>query len=115
MFKTPFLPLTPQIIPLPLPTKCSVHFGEPLHFSADRAQFRHREVGERPLEGGKLQAADIGTGWSWVSNLGEGDMLNFVGIAFLAGVTIICYLAIVPINPVRQPGRCFSRTELVFL
>ena len=43
-----------------------------------------------------LQAADIGTGWSWLGNLGEGDLLNFVGIAFLAGVTIICYLAIVP-------------------
>jgi hypothetical protein len=28
--------------------------------------------------------------------LGKGDFLNFVGIAILAGVTIICYLAIVP-------------------
>ena len=43
-----------------------------------------------------LEAADLGTGWSWLGNLGEGDLLNFVGIAFLAGVTIICYLAIVP-------------------
>jgi hypothetical protein len=29
-------------------------------------------------------------------HLGEGDLLNFLGIAFLAGVTIVCYLAIVP-------------------
>jgi hypothetical protein len=43
-----------------------------------------------------LQATDIGIGWSWVGNLGKADMLNFIGIAFLAGVTIICYLAIVP-------------------
>ena len=43
-----------------------------------------------------LEANDLGTGWSWLGNLGEGDLLNFVGIAFLAGVTIICYLAIVP-------------------
>jgi hypothetical protein len=43
-----------------------------------------------------LEATDLGTGWSWLGNLGEGDLLNFVGIAFLAGVTIICYLAIVP-------------------
>ena len=43
-----------------------------------------------------LEAIDLGTGWSWLGNLGEGDLLNFVGIAFLAGVTIICYLAIVP-------------------
>jgi hypothetical protein len=27
---------------------------------------------------------------------GEGDFLNFVGIAILGGITIICYLAIVP-------------------
>jgi hypothetical protein len=36
------------------------------------------------------------TGWSWVGMLGKGDFLNFVGIAILAGVTILCYLAIVP-------------------
>ena len=36
------------------------------------------------------------TGWAWVGMLGKGDFLNFVGIAILAGVTILCYLAIVP-------------------
>ena len=36
------------------------------------------------------------TGWAWVGLLGKGDFLNFVGIAILAGVTILCYLAIVP-------------------
>ena len=36
------------------------------------------------------------TGWAWVTMLGKGDFLNFVGIAMLGGVTIICYLAIVP-------------------
>jgi hypothetical protein len=36
------------------------------------------------------------TGWSWTAMLTRGDFLNFVGIAILAGVTIICYLAIVP-------------------
>ena len=29
--------------------------------------------------------------------LGKGDFLNFVGIAFLAGVTIPCYIRIIPI------------------
>ena len=43
-----------------------------------------------------LQATGLGTGWSWVANIGKSDLLNFVGIAFLAGVTIICYFAIVP-------------------
>lgn len=36
------------------------------------------------------------TGWAWVTMLGKGDFLNFVGIAMLGGITIVCYLAIVP-------------------
>ena len=36
------------------------------------------------------------TGWAWVTMLTKGDFLNFVGIAILSGITIICYLAIVP-------------------
>ncbi len=36
------------------------------------------------------------TGWAWVGLLGKGDYLNYVGIAILAAVTIICYLAIIP-------------------
>lgn len=44
-----------------------------------------------------LVAAGIGPGWSWVLMIHRGDFLNFVGIAFLSGVTIACYLAIAPI------------------
>jgi hypothetical protein len=29
--------------------------------------------------------------------LGKGDFLNFTGIAFLAAVTLVCYLRIIPI------------------
>ncbi len=36
------------------------------------------------------------TGWGWVAVLGKGDYLNFLGIAFLAAVTIVCYLGILP-------------------
>ena len=36
------------------------------------------------------------TGWAWVTMVGKGDFLNFIGIAILGGITIICYLAIVP-------------------
>jgi hypothetical protein len=43
-----------------------------------------------------LQAANITPGWWWASQLGNGDFLNFIGIALLAGVTIICYAAIIP-------------------
>jgi hypothetical protein len=36
------------------------------------------------------------TGWSWLKLLGKGDFLNFLPIATLSGVTIFCYLAIIP-------------------
>jgi hypothetical protein len=44
-----------------------------------------------------LEATGIHAGWSWLGMIGKGDFLNFIGIAFLAGVTAICYLAIIPI------------------
>jgi len=44
-----------------------------------------------------LKAADIHTGWSWVGSVNKSDFLNFVPIAFLAGVTILCYIRIIPI------------------
>ena len=36
------------------------------------------------------------TGWAWTTLLRKGDFLNFVSIAMLAGLTIPCYLAIIP-------------------
>ena len=43
-----------------------------------------------------LKQANIHEGWSWLYMLNKGDFLNFVGIAFLAGVSIICYLRVIP-------------------
>ncbi len=37
------------------------------------------------------------TGWQWTALAGKGDYLNFVGIAILSGLTILCYLVILPI------------------
>jgi len=37
------------------------------------------------------------TGWGWTAFVGKGDYLNFVGIAMLSGLTILCYLVILPI------------------
>jgi uncharacterized membrane protein len=37
------------------------------------------------------------TGWAWLAMVDKGDYLNFVGIALLAGLTILCYLVILPI------------------
>ncbi|MBI5101774.1 MAG: hypothetical protein HZB33_08085 [Nitrospirae bacterium] len=44
-----------------------------------------------------LKATDIHTGWSWLYMLGKGDFVNFLGIAFLSGITILCYIRIIPI------------------
>lgn len=44
-----------------------------------------------------LQAANVHTGWSWLSLAGTGDFVNFVGIAFLSAVTMGCFLRITPI------------------
>jgi len=44
-----------------------------------------------------LAATGIHPGWAWVTMLHKGDFLNFAGIAFLSGVTIVCYVAITPI------------------
>ena len=47
--------------------------------------------------GDYLHKANIHAGWAWLGMLKYGDFLNFVGVAFLAGVSIICFLAIVPL------------------
>ncbi len=43
-----------------------------------------------------LQQSGIEAGWAWLGLLGKGDMLNFLPIAFLSLLTIICYVAIIP-------------------
>jgi hypothetical protein len=42
-------------------------------------------------------ALNAPTGWYWTALVGKGDYLNFVGIAILSGLTILCYLVILPI------------------
>ena len=37
------------------------------------------------------------TGWGWTAFIGNGDYLNFIPIAILAGLTLLCYLVILPI------------------
>ena len=43
-----------------------------------------------------LEHAEIKAGWAWLGMLKYGDFINFIGVAILAGVTIVCYAAIVP-------------------
>ena len=43
-----------------------------------------------------LEHAEIKAGWAWLGMVKYGDFINFIGVAILAGVTIICYAAIIP-------------------
>jgi len=43
-----------------------------------------------------LQETGIQTGWTWLGMLNKGDFLNFLPIAFLAGITMVCYIRIIP-------------------
>lgn len=36
------------------------------------------------------------TGWSWLKLIKYGDFLNFIPIVILSGVTILCYIVIIP-------------------
>jgi len=42
----------------------------------------------------QTQARD---GWGWVTLVGFADFLNFIPIAMLAGVTVVCFLVIAPL------------------
>ena len=37
------------------------------------------------------------TGWAWLKLIGRGDYMNFLPIAILSGITILCYGVIVPV------------------
>jgi hypothetical protein len=43
-----------------------------------------------------LHRPEVVNGWRWVYLLGMGDYLNFVGIALLSAVTIVCYMGVIP-------------------
>jgi hypothetical protein len=52
------------------------------------------------------------TGWGWFAFVGKGDYLNFVGIAMLAGLTILCYLSIIP-TLARKKDRAYLAIAIV--
>lgn len=43
-----------------------------------------------------LQATGAPQGWGWLSMVGYGDYLNFIGIALLGGLTVAGYLILLP-------------------
>lgn len=42
-----------------------------------------------------LQATNSPTGWDWLALVGTGDFINFIGLALLAVMTIICYATLI--------------------
>ena len=36
------------------------------------------------------------TGWLWIYELGSSDYMNYIGMILLAGVSVVCYLRILP-------------------
>ena len=42
-----------------------------------------------------LRITDSPHGWGWLSLLGKGDFLNFIGLVLIAVLTIFCYLFLV--------------------
>jgi hypothetical protein len=43
-----------------------------------------------------LQQSGMEAGWAWLGNINYSDMLNFIPIAFLSLLTIVCYASILP-------------------
>ena len=54
-----------------------------------------------------VHEANIPIGWGWATLLGNGDFLNFIGIVLLAGMTIVCFLVILPYY-VKQKDIAFA-------
>lgn len=75
------LRILPPIVPR---SEISIYWSMPVHdyLVAINTNFLHWE--------------HLPTGWSWVKLLGYGDFLNFLPVAILAGVTILCYIVITP-------------------
>ncbi len=59
-----------------------------------------------------LDTTHIRSGWAWLFMIGYGDFLNFVPIAILAGVTILCFLSIVPVL-LRNNDKLYAGLALV--
>ena len=75
------LGVLPPVVPL---NEISAYWSTPVHdyLVAINTNFLHWD--------------HLPTGWSWMNLLGYGDFLNFLPVAILSGVTILCYIVITP-------------------
>jgi hypothetical protein len=49
-----------------------------------------------------LELGQVPTGWGWSVLILKGDFLNFLGIVLLAGMTIVCYIPLIPVFVKRK-------------
>ncbi len=52
-----------------------------------------------------LKATGIHPGWDWLHHIKYGDFFAFIGLSFMAGVTIICFCSVV--------GKLFKKKETI--
>lgn len=48
-----------------------------------------------------LRTTGLGSGWDWLRFAHRGDMMNLVGIAWLAGCSVACLAAVIPVFRAR--------------
>ncbi len=44
-----------------------------------------------------LHKTNIEPGWAWIGMVGHADFLNFIGVVILSAVSIVCFVAIIPL------------------
>ena len=59
-----------------------------------------------------LHQPQVVDGWRWVYVLGMGDFVNFIGIAILSLVTIVCYAGILP-SLFRKKDRIYATIAIL--
>lgn len=59
-----------------------------------------------------LRSTGTSTGWAWIFELGKGDVLAFVGIAVLAGVSVPC-LVVLAVAFARRRDRAYLAITLL--
>ena len=59
-----------------------------------------------------LHQEQLLTGWQWLSQVWKGDFLNFIPIAILSAITIVCYAGITP-GLIRKKDRAYAIMAIV--
>lgn len=67
-----------------------------VHAQQDAAALQEQAQGQDAKAGAHHAQPHVLSGWAWFSLLGYADFLNFLPVAILAGITIVCYGRIIP-------------------